>query len=185
MILNHGFTNIFISFLEFNTAGSNSQNCIINNLFFFCTANYFFKCNRFVWLGLVSFRFVCFAGLVQDKHGALFNYTIRATPTHANGKLQTKQSSPEKKRDFSPAKTESEKCELRVLRSDGWCLLALLTLNWWPSDRNWRKNVTSLHSQLEGIGWIEGISRSHRSSQPAENVKLVYQPTGKAALMSV
>lgn len=67
------------------------------------------------------------------RHGALFNDTIRATPTHANWKRKMR--------------TELASC------------LLLLLLNWCPSDRNWRKNVTSLHS-LD----------MHRSSQ--QNVKL-------------
>lgn len=57
MILNHGFTNIFISFLEFNTAGSNSQNCIINNLFFFFALQTI-SLSVTVLFDLVWFRFV-------------------------------------------------------------------------------------------------------------------------------
>lgn len=184
MILNHGFTNIFNIF---NTAGSNSQNCIINNLFFFFFALQTISLSATVLFDLVSFRFVLCVSRVSCRTNMEHYLTTQFVqlPRMQTANSKQNKAPPKKKRDFSPAKTESEKCELRVLRSDGWCLLALLTLNWWPSDRNWRKNVTSLHSQLEGIGWIEGISRSHRSSQPAENVKLVYQPTGKAALMSV
>lgn len=84
------------------------------------------------------------------RHGALFNDTIRATPTHAN-KLK--------------AKNAHRACRL---------LLQLQLLNWCPSDRNWRKNVTRLHS-LD----------MHRSSQ--RNVKLAARLSThqKAALMSV
>lgn len=135
----------------------------------------FLQCVRFVWLALDSFRFVCFAGLVQDKHGALFNDTIRATPTHANGNSkQNKPPKPQTKTKKTNTK-RSEKLQnwkrkmriggLGVSRfrgSDGWWL-GLLTDG--PATEIGAKmspGRTPREGDPEEI-W-EGIARIHRSS---------------------